>query len=716
MRPFRLKTAARGKTFFLKHRGLLIPLFLALLVEATVCQLSFWSTLFQKWTDISGEMEFVSGYVTIEDMETAAAQGNIPADEQGYLHEQDGALLLRWKNMGRKVDRIHLDLDIPEGCLVKAAVFMQDEGNRYIYQLGTGRVLLAGVEENGWMKVYPYGETDNLYLRLETADRYGNAAAGSMGELTVKINGVEINGRMPFALRPARLLFLFALFFLLYGLSERNRFAGVLFEAGKENRSGRRKRRATVWLFTAGLIALAFFFVRMNPSCQKNLAVHHAQYQELAVAISQGRVSVGEADPALLEVENPYDTICLQANGIPYQADYAYYDGNYYVYFGIVPELLLYLPYYLLTGKNLPNYLAVFFFFAGFIAASAGLVYELMKRFFPRLPFYLYGVAVFMLVGSYSYFYLLIRPDLYHVPIAASCMFTAAGLWCYLAGLNRERGKTMLYAAGSLCLALTAGCRPQFVLFALLALPLFWEEVFEKRNLFSRKGAIQTAALALPYAAVAAGLMYYNAIRFGAPFDFGAAYSLTSNDMTHRGFNLERILYGMWYFLLEPARLEAAFPYLKSVSIETDYLGRMVSESSFGGIFACSMLAWPALLLILLRTKKRAECRTVFWTGIASAFVAVVICAADATGAGILQRYSSDISLGLFLAAVIGLFLVAERAMEKKITGAFLTWLKVALILHGVFLFLVLIQTDGSINLLTGDPVMYYKICAMLRF
>lgn len=30
--------------------------------------------------------------------------------------------------------------------------------------------------------------------------------------------------------------------------------------------------------------------------------------------------------------------------------------------------------------------------------------------------------------------------------------------------------------------------------------------------------------------------MWYNAARFGSPFDFGANYNLTSNDMTRRGF------------------------------------------------------------------------------------------------------------------------------------------------------------------------------------
>lgn len=329
-----------------------------------------------------------------------------------------------------------------------------------------------------------------------------------------------------------------------------------------------------------------------------------------------------------------------------------------------------------------------------------------------------------MLTCSYSCFYLLIRPDLYHVPIAASCMFTAAGLWFYLGGLNRERKKALLFAAGSFCLALTAGCRPQFLLFAFLAIPLFWEEIFKKRSLFSPKGAVQTAALVLPYIVVAAGIMYYNAVRFGSPFDFGAAYSMTSNDMTHRGFNWERILYGLWYFLFQPPTMEADFPYLKSAAIETGYLGKMVSESCFGGILACSMLTWPLFTLPSgFRRRKAGDNsaqpgRRQACMGLAavSALTAAMICAVDATGAGILQRYSSDISFGLFLAAAIALFAAAEWAMAKGVYGAFESWLKAAVLLHAAFLFLILINTDSSVNLLSGNPVLYYTIQAAMRW
>lgn len=692
---------------------------LAVLIEITVFQFSFWSTLFAKGTS-PGQAEVLWEYVAIEEMESAAAGGDgVYVDGQGYTHALQGAALLRIKGLDRKVARLHVALDIPPGYVVKATVFAQDEGNAYTYQLGEPRTLLAKIPENGWMKIYPYGKVKNLYLRLETANRKGEASAGDMGDLVCRVGEIRLDGRMPFVFRPLRLLLVFALLLLCCGFGKKE---GACLPFWANEKEGRRKRLLWMAAYMVLFIAAAFFFVRINPDCKKNLALHHAQYQELARALAKGNVSVGEASPELLGVDNPYDTIFLQAKQIPYQADYAYYKGNYYVYFGIVPELLLYLPYYLLTGKDLPNYLAVFFFFAGFVIASAGLVFEWMRRYCKDSPCYLYFVAVFMLVGSPSLFYLLLRPDLYHVPIIASCMFTAAGLWGYLAGMRRERGKEAYYAWGSLCMALTAGCRPQFLLFSLLAVPLLGKEWFSfsgKRDEGKRVPPLRVdirrlSAFVVPYLAVGAGLMYYNALRFGSPFDFGAAYSMTSNDMTHRGVNLERILYGMWYFLFQPPQLEAQFPYLQSAAVQTDYMGKMVFESWFGGIFACSLLTWPVFLLH--RMGRQFADRSAFWMAVMSVGVAVAICAVDASGAGILQRYGSDVSFGIYLGAVPALLAGERWARRQKMESAFCLFLKTACLLHVAFLFLVLIQDEGSVNLLTGNPVLFYRIQAALRF
>ena len=443
--------------------------------------------------------------------------------------------------------------------------------------------------------------------------------------------------------------------------------------------------------------------------------MHHAQYQELAEALSEGKVSVGDAEEALLAMKNPYDTIALQAAGIGYRADYAYHNGKYYVYFGIVPVLLLYLPYYLLTRGALQNYVAVFVFFAGFIIAAAGFVYELMKRYFKEQPFLsvggrnrdarrkLFDVLSVNSTGSLPCADCCVRDVCNRGTLAVSGRAEsseksggAVCVWLFLYG-SHGRMPAPVYPVCS-----TGGC-------------LFWERVFVKRELFSKKGWRQTAALVVPYVLTAAGLMAYNALRFGSPFDFGASYSMTSNDMTHRGTNLERILYGIWYFLFEPMQMEGKFPYLQSASIATDYLGKLVTESWFGGIFACSMLTWGIFLLGRLK-KNGVLSKELTWFCCVSLAAALVIGCVDANGAGILIRYGCDVSFGIFLAAVVAVLGAAKAARQKKVYGLYVAWLKAAIFFQAAVLFLILVNKDGSINLQTGNPALYETIRAALRF
>ena len=81
---------------------------------------------------------------------------------------------------------------------------------------------------------------------------------------------------------------------------------------------------------------------------------HHEQYKELAAALKEGHAELSiTPSEGLINADNPYDTIYLQANGIDYKADYAFYNNKYFVYFGITPEILLYYPYYLYVSLYL---------------------------------------------------------------------------------------------------------------------------------------------------------------------------------------------------------------------------------------------------------------------------------------------------------------------------------------------------------------------------
>ncbi|MFR4802239.1 MAG: cytochrome C oxidase Cbb3, partial [Eggerthellaceae bacterium] len=88
------------------------------------------------------------------------------------------------------------------------------------------------------------------------------------------------------------------------------------------------------------------------------------QYAELAKSMAHGKLYLEEEPPNWLQnMEDPYDRGArdqmVKETGENYLWDVAYYEGHYYVYFGVVPVVLFYLPFYLLTGANFPTAIGV---------------------------------------------------------------------------------------------------------------------------------------------------------------------------------------------------------------------------------------------------------------------------------------------------------------------------------------------------------------------
>ena len=84
------------------------------------------------------------------------------------------------------------------------------------------------------------------------------------------------------------------------------------------------------------------------------------QYGRLADALLEGHLYIdnGDIDPALEAMENPYDTEARNKLGVKYHWDEVYYHHHYYTYFGIVPTVILFIPYKLLTGNMLLSHQA----------------------------------------------------------------------------------------------------------------------------------------------------------------------------------------------------------------------------------------------------------------------------------------------------------------------------------------------------------------------
>ena len=447
-----------------------------------------------------------------------------------------------------------------------------------------------------------------------------------------------------------------------------------------------------------------------------------AQYGALAHSLLNDRLDLQRDPPAAMaEMQNPYDTAARQSAAPDALWDVAYYQGRYYVYFGIVPCLLFQLPFELLTGvPDLPPSLAMIVMAWLLILAVFGLVRQAAQRWFPSASAAACLRAAAGIAGGSQVYYLLLRPSVYEYAILCGAAFVLLALWQWLCAANtpvQHHGKIMLHMAlGSLCMALVAGCRPQMELFAVLCLPIFWPQYIRQKRLRSKQGITEAIAFVLPVILVALGLMAYNAARFGSPFDFGANYNLTSNDMTRRGFAVGRIAPAAVTFLAGIPGVQTVFPYLTATRMQTNYMGLTITELYYGGAFACLPLLWGLAALPLARRRlgSRRDLRTVIRLVLVCTVALAVV---DCQMAGMLYRYQSDWLGPLLLAAALA-WLFAESVLQARpipaLTKALRTALPLAVLAGVCYNFCVYFAAEPQ--LMGQNPALYENVSRLVQF
>ncbi len=667
----------------LEGKGLVLLIWLiaiALAAEIFAFNFSFWKSLFY------GEK------IVFQNMVTEGGERTKEGTEEYIV--QEGTLTVYISQVNREVHNLFFDMEFSDDEVIPYTVSLTDEGNYYPYALPENQIAV-GTPRSFYNAIYPAGKISGVTVQF-------HVSSGSV----VKVKEIAANVHIPFVFHIERVLVVLGVGLLILGMRR--------YSMGSVGKIQPFITAAVILL----LMALTWKIVHVNPIAIASPWPHHKQYQELAQALSKGQLYLDiEPSEQLLNVRNPYDTIYLQANGIDYRADYAYFDGKYYVYFGVVPELLLYLPCYLLTGHHFPNYMAVYLFYCGFILTVFALYKEVIRRWFTGTPYAVYLLLSVMTVLCGNYLTIAIRPDLYHAPIMAATMFTVGGLWLWLKGKYEEEGKrAACFLLGSLCMALVAGCRPQMLLFSFLAIPLFWEEVMETRKLFSKGSLRDTLCICMPYVVVAVGIMYYNAARFSSPFDFGATYSLTSNDMTKRSFHIHQTLLGLWHYFFQPSFVGSDFPFLKDNRIVSlSYMGKLNTEYTYGGILACNAVTW--VLLLINRRKAAMKQKGIYAFVVTNLMISAALGIVDVTGAGILQRYMADMIWGVWFASVLLLFLLAEKAKDSHRYSMLASALVLVFLLQAAYgLGVVFGNGDLSVNVKASNPQLYYHIKYLFMF
>ena len=441
--------------------------------------------------------------------------------------------------------------------------------------------------------------------------------------------------------------------------------------------------RHKMLLMAVAVIAIFIFTLPMSMTPVNMNRFPVKQYEDMGAQLLKGKLYLDyNVDPKLMKMENPYDPRERRAKRISYHEDSVFYNGKYYMYFGVVPAAVLFAPYQFVTGKPLLWYQGTQVFAALAIIGIFSLFSLIVKIFSARIPLSLYTAAA--LAFSVQCIHRTApNPVIYTTSIVAGVCFEVWSIYFFLrAGWHQNetlRSRILYLTLGSLCGSLVFGCRPPIGLVSVLVIPV----LIRMKDSFcsSRAENVKVfSAVLLPYMIVGSLLAIYNYVRFGNIIEFGLSYQLLGWDQTDyydffKRFSVAREMNAAAAHLLAPPKVGSHFPFI-----------------SFGGAF----LLFPALLLAFLLLD-RLVCSFLERHGLRCfAYMILLlplpIVLADAyLSIGLQIRYQMDFSFLLGIASFMAVCAYYETGSEtlKKVFDALFPFASLATITVVLLLFFI---------------------------
>ncbi len=355
---------------------------LPIVLELFVCNALFWT---DRVTGGEPEKNLILSSFQAEGLAQTEAGGNIFQFTEGEEHH------LEFTQIDQEVRSIYLDFALEKDTgaaeSVSCSLFASDDGDASYYPIPSDRikhVVVPDVAATKWLRTRFYGRLQKLKIQFDP----GQVNPGD----SLVLSAVSINRPRKLRISILRILGMELLVVLICLFQRGSRFYGRSYAE-----RGRIHKVCIGAVLAVQLALLVLMFYTVKPYVETSLTVggSHEQYQKLAEAIADGHVYLNDQVPEWLkQMENPYDRNergrLAAETGEPYLWDNVYYNGHYYVYFGIVPVLLAYLPYYLIFHAALPNTAPIYICWFVICAAFARLAGTVIRKWFPSFPYILY--------------------------------------------------------------------------------------------------------------------------------------------------------------------------------------------------------------------------------------------------------------------------------------------------------------------------------------
>lgn len=381
-----------------------------------------------------------------------------------------------------------------------------------------------------------------------------------------------------------------------------------------------------------------------------------------AESMANGQIKLlEEPSKELKEMENPYDNIKREEQNVSYLYDVAYYNGNYYNYFGIAPIITSILPFRLITGGYLRTYVFNMFYSIIAIFALYSLYRKLIKKYIKKVSLCNFYLGFFGILFA-SNFLTLLRGLKYDIVQTSGIAFLLISLNLAISVFNNSRCKILKLILLGITTGLVVLSKPNLIVYYLLIV-FFILIGMKELNL---KDKIKNCILILiPLGILAIIQMILNYVRFDNILEFGAKYQLTGFNMTAcMSFTFGKIYAGIVEYIFKtPTINPLRFPF---VFINTDISHTSINEICYEnrliGLIAIPILYGYLLKRVILKKSENSELKGFINICLISSVLSIIL---NSCLGGICEAYSIDFKLILAIGAVI-LLLKALELNEKN--------------------------------------------------
>jgi len=497
--------------------------------------------------------------------------------------------------------------------------------------------LIQRLPYDNYTALQPYGKVSELKVMF----------TGAPGESkSIEIRDVALNKRIPFyfsGLRLATLSFIVFAAICLFRRESRAKAAYYLFEY-KFNPADWKQNIAYALLV---IMLIIFSYICINTSYSKSYLeypAHQIYNKFLTDALADGRTWLNYGNPEnLLKAERPYDNSYRIANGYKFNTDvmweWSWYKGKFYCYFGVVPAVMLYLPYKLITDEYLSVNAGLFLFIAVITVLMALIWRFCVKKYMPNARFVFYILSFLTLFFTSGMFAQLRWNRVHNIVQSAGLMFALAGCLLLFKSVDKEKINRLKLFLACLCLALVAGCRPNLIFVSLLVPVVLWK--YRSWKLLP--------IVAIPYVIIAIPLCVYNYVRFDSIFEFGQHYVLgVYNDNGTKLIvpfgNIIRTFKACVLYILAPGKYTVSFPFVECYTPLDTYVDGLLQTNTVG----LGMINFP-IVFCLLYLFKNNKINTVNLYIYASLIIAAIIVICDSLLVGFQARYLFDFAVFVIL-------------------------------------------------------------------